>query len=417
MTAAMTEAERIITTIERLGHQGDGVAKGPLFARRTLPGEVVSGIAEGQTLTDIRVETPSDARVKASCRHYKSCGGCNLQHASDAFVENWKQEFVRHALAAQGLEAEFRPLYTSPERSRRRATFAARRTKKGAQVGFYTAGSDIITPIVDCQVMVPELVAALPFVEQLAVLGSSRKTPLAVTVTSASGGLDVAVKQGKPLDAKLRMELAKLFGNYPVARLTWDDELVAMEQPPTQSFGKAQVTLPPGAFLQATKDGELALLKSVQEITQGAKRIMDLFAGCGTFSLPLAERAEVHALEGEAEMIAALDAGWRRAQGLHKVTATTRDLFRRPILPEEFNPFGAEFDAVVIDPPRAGAEAQTAELARSNVPIVAYVSCNPVTFARDARILVDAGYRLNWIQVVDQFRWSAHAELVASFTL
>ncbi len=417
MTADMTEAERIITTIERLGHQGDGVAKGPLFARRTLPGEVVSGIADGQNLTDIRVETPSDARIKASCRHYKSCGGCNLQHASDAFVENWKQEFVRHALTAQGLEAEFRPLYTSPERSRRRATFAARRTKKGAQVGFYTAGSDIITPIVDCQVMVPDLVEALPFVEQLAVLGSSRKTPLAVTVTSSIGGLDVSVKQGKPLDAKLRMELAQLFGSYPVARLTWDDDLVAMEQPPSQSFGVAQVTIPAGAFLQATKDGELALLKSVQEITQGAKRIMDLFAGCGTFSLPLAKHAEVHAIEGEAEMVAALDTGWRRAQGLHKVTATTRDLFRRPVLPEEFNPFGAEFDAVVIDPPRAGAEAQTAELARSNVPIIAYVSCNPVSFARDARILVDAGYRLNWIQVVDQFRWSAHAELVASFTL
>lgn len=259
--------------------------------------------------------------------------------------------------------------------------------------------------------------AALPLVQELAVLGASRKTPLAVTITISSIGLDVLVRQGKPLDTELRIGLAQLFGRFTIARLTWDDELIAMEQPPTQRFGKALVCPPAGAFLQATHDGEAALRDAVLEITKGAKRVADLFSGCGTFSLPLAEQSEVHAVEGEAAMVEALDTGWRRAQGLHKVTSEARDLFRRPLLPDELQPFDNAFDAVVIDPPRAGAEAQTAELAKAKVPVIAYVSCNPVTFARDARVLVDAGYRLNWVQVVDQFRWAAHAELVASFTL
>ena len=179
-----------------------------------------------------------------------------------------------------------------------------------------------------------------------------------------------------------------------------------------QRFGKALVAPPPGAFLQATAEGEAALLAAVREAVGPAKRIADLFAGCGTFALPLAEQAEVLAVEGEAAMVAAMDRGWREAQGLHKVVSLTRDLFRRPLLPDELK----LFDAVVIDPPRAGAAAQIAELAQSTVKVVAAVSCNPVTFARDARVLVDAGFNLDWVQVVDQFRWSGHVELAAKFS-
>ncbi|WP_282078501.1 class I SAM-dependent RNA methyltransferase [Epibacterium ulvae] len=413
----MTQAARLTATITRLGHQGDGIADGPLFAPRTLPGEVVSGLADGQNLNEIRIETPSDNRVQAPCRHYKSCGGCQLQHAADTFVADWKQDFVKQALLAQGLETEFRPIHTSPERSRRRATFAARRTKKGATVGFHGRASGVITEIPDCQLLSPDLMAALPMAEALAMIGASRKTPLAVTVTTSEVGLDVLVKHGKPLDGPLRMDLAQLVDRFKLARLVWEDELIAMEQPPVQAFGAARVCPPAGSFLQATRDGEQALLNTVKEITAGAKRIMDLFAGCGTFALPLAEGAEIHAVEGERDMISALDTGWRKAQGLRKVTSETRDLFRRPVLPDELNPFGARYEAVVIDPPRAGAEAQVRELAKAQTPVVAYVSCNPITFARDARVLVDAGYHLNWVQVVDQFRWSSHAELAASFTL
>ncbi|KIC20669.1 class I SAM-dependent RNA methyltransferase [Leisingera sp. ANG-Vp] len=413
----MTDAARTTAKISRLGHQGDGVANGPLFAPRTLPGETVSGIADGSRLTGIRIETPSEHRVQPPCRHYKSCGGCQLQHASDPFVAEWKTDVVRTALTAQGLETEFRPIRTSPLRSRRRATLAVRRTKKGAMAGFHGQASDVITEIPDCQLLEPALMAAVPVAEALALAGASRKTPLAVTVTTSDAGLDMLVKNGKPLDGPLRIELAQLAEKHRIARLTWDDEPVAMEQPPVQPFGAARVCPPPGAFLQATREGEDALLAGVLEITKGAKRIVDLFAGCGTFTLPLAQHAEVHAVEGEREMVEALDAGWRKAQGLKKVTTEARDLFRNPLLPEDLNPFGAAFDAAVIDPPRAGAEAQTAQLAKARTPVIAYVSCNPVSFARDAKALVSAGYSLDWVQVVDQFRWSAHTELVAQFTL
>ncbi|UWQ79274.1 class I SAM-dependent RNA methyltransferase [Leisingera sp. S132] len=413
----MTDAARITATISRLGHQGDGVADGPLFAPRTLPGELVSGVAEGNRLTHIRIETPSEYRVQPPCRHYKACGGCQLQHASDAYVAEWKTNVVRNSLAAQGVETEFRPIQTSPPRSRRRATLAVRRTKKGAMAGFHCQASDVITEIPGCQLLKPDLLAAVPTAEALALAGASRKAPLAVTVTASVAGLDILVRNGKPLDGPLRIELAQLAEKHQIARLTWDDEPVAMEQPPVQPFGAAQVCPPPGAFLQATCEGEAALLSAVLEITRGAKRIVDLFAGCGTFSLPLAQAAEVHAVEGEREMVKALDAGWRKAKGLKKVTTETRDLFRNPLLPEDLNPFGAAYEAAVIDPPRAGAEAQVVQLAKARTPVVAYVSCNPVSFARDAKLLVEAGYALDWVQVVDQFRWSAHTELAAKFAL
>jgi len=398
-------------TITRLGHQGDGIADGPVYAPRTLPGDVVSGTLLGQFLTDIRVETPSDQRVKAPCRHYKACGGCQLQHAADGFVANWKVDVVRNALAAQGLETPMRSIHTSPEASRRRATIAVRRTKKGTLAGFHGRASDTLTEIPDCHLLHPDLIAAIPVAEALAVLGGSRKGVLAVTLTLSEAGLDVALTDGKPLDGPLEMALAQMVEKHGLARLAWEGEVIATRQAPVQRFGRAKVCPPPGAFLQATKDGEQALTMAVFEITKGAKRIADLFSGSGTFALPLAEQAEIHAVEGEVEMIRALDQGWRNAKDLKRVTTETRDLFRRPLMPDELKPF----DAVVLDPPRAGAEAQVIELAQSATPVIAYVSCNPVSFARDAKILTQAGYALEWVQVVDQFRWSSHTELVASF--
>jgi 23S rRNA (uracil1939-C5)-methyltransferase len=403
----MTE-HRII----RLGHQGDGIAQGPLFASMTLPGEVVTGTTDGDRLSDVRIVKPSPARVAPPCRHYKACGGCQVMHASDAFVASWKTDVVRAALFAQGIEAEFRPILTSPPQSRRRAAFSVRRTKKGASAGFHARASDTIIEIPDCQLLLPELKTALPLAEALAISGASRKGELTVQVTQSDGGLDVLVTGGKPLDGPLRMALAAEAERFRLARLVWDDELVGMRLAPVQRFGTARVTPPPGAFLQATAEGEAALLAAVTEAVDGAGRIVDLFAGCGTFALPLAIKAEVHAVEGDAAMIKALDHGWRQTEGLKRVTTEARDLFRRPLLPDELK----RFDAAVIDPPRAGAEAQVTELAKAQIGRIAFVACNPVTFARDAKILIAAGYRLEWVQVVDQFRWSTHVELAAAFT-
>lgn len=398
--------------IIRLGHHGDGIATGPIYAPMTLPGETVSGEVVGETLANVRIVTPSDQRVSPPCRHYKSCGGCQLQHASDDFVAEWKQEFVRISLNAHGLETEFRPIVTSPPQSRRRAVFAARRTKKGAMAGFHGRASDVIIEIPDCKLLHPDLMAGLAIAERLAMIGTSRKAALAVTVTQSDAGLDVAVAQGKPLDGPLRQTLAQVTEELGLARLSWDNETVAMRVPPVQHFGRADVTPPPGAFLQATKEGEAALCDAVRDAVGPAARIADLFAGCGTFTLPLAEKASVMAVESEAEMLEALDHGWRMAGGLKPVTTQARDLYRRPMLPDEL----ARMDAIVLDPPRAGAERQVVEIIQTKVPRIAYVSCNPVTFARDAAMLVGGGYTLDWVQVVDQFRWSSHVELAACFS-
>lgn len=400
-------------TIERLGQQGDGIARGPLFAPMTLPGEVVRGTVQDDMLTDIKIDTPSDHRVSPLCPHFRSCGGCQLQHASDDFVAQWKRSVVRSALAQHGLEPHVRETLTSPGRSRQRATFAARRTKKGAMVGFHGRKSDAIVQVPHCVLVHPDLVAAFPLIEGLTMAGASRKTALAVTVTRSREGLDVSVRNGKPLDGPLRQSLAALADAHRVARLGWGDEVVAMRHPPLQAMGAAMVAPPPGAFLQATAHGQDTLCDLVADIVGDATRIVDMFAGCGTFALRLASGAEVHAVEGDADMLAALDHGWRSAQGLKRVTPEVRDLFRRPLLTDELT----TFDAAVIDPPRAGAAAQIAELAKAQLPIIAHVSCNPQTFARDAETLCNAGYLLDWVQPVDQFRWSAHVELVGAFRL
>ncbi len=406
----------MILTIERLGHHGDGIAKGPdgpIYVSQALPGEVVEGTLNGDHLTDARILTPSPDRKKPPCSHARTCGGCLLQHASDPFVENWKQGIVRGALSAQGLDAPFRPTLTSPPRSRRRATLAARKTKGGALLGFHARGSDLIIPIPNCQLLHPDLIATFPVLEAITRLGGSRTVELALMVTRSLAGPDIAVTGGKPLESGLQLELARLAEQHGLSRLTWNGETVALRAAPMQRFGKALVAPPPGAFLQATEQGEAALLTAVTDaIGPNARRIADLFAGCGTFALPLAEQAEVHAVEGDVAMTAALEKGWRNTEGLKKIVTETRDLFRRPLEPDEFK----GVDAVVIDPPRAGAEAQFATLSRSKVPVIAAVSCNPATFARDARILVQAGWTLDWVQVVDQFRWSSHVELAARFS-
>ncbi len=398
-------------TVERLNTRAEGVGGGVSVAR-ALPGEVVEGTPEGGRIAQPKILTPAPERVAAPCRHYKACGGCALQHASDAFVETWKTDVVRQAMAAQGIDAPIRGIHTSPPRSRRRAVLGGRRLKSGALVGFHARASDSVTAIPDCLLLDPALIAAIPALEALVAEGGSRKGEMRLAVTLFEQGIEVSVTEGKPLDKALSLSLPQIAGQFGLARLAWNGEVLLQEEPPVLRMGRARVSPPPGAFLQATPQGEAALLNCVTEAVGDAKQVVDLFAGAGTFTLPLAERAEIHAVEGYAPMLAAMDRGWRNAQGLKRVTSETRDLFRRPLMPDELK----RFDAVVIDPPRAGAEAQVAELAKAAVPVIAHVSCNPVTFARDAKTLIAAGYRLDWVQVVDQFRWSAHVELAARFS-
>ena len=404
----------MIVTVERLGHLGDGIAQGvdgPIFVSGMLPGEVVEGEVSGDRLIAPKIITPSPMRIKPPCSHARSCGGCLMQHASDEFVGQWKIESVKGALSGQGLEADFLPISISPAQSRRRATLAARRTKGGALLGFHARASDTLVQIPNCQLLHPDLIAALPGLEDLVRLGGSRSQEISLTITRSSGGVDIDVSGGKPLDSTLQLALARAVEAHGFARLAWNGETVALRSQPVQRMGRASVVPPPGAFLQATEHGEAALLQAVKHALGSQKKIVDLFAGCGTFALPLAEGAEVHAVEGEAAMLMALEKAARQVEGLKRVTVEARDLFRRPLEPDEFK----GVTGVVIDPPRAGADSQVKCLIAAKVAVIAMVSCNPITFARDAKSLVSAGYVLDWVQVVDQFRWSAHVELVARF--
>lgn len=396
-------------TITHLDQHGFGQCEAGHKLPRTLPGEVIEVDADTGKQ---RVVTPSEHRVSAPCRHFKSCGGCAMQHAADDFVADWKIGIVKTGLTARGIEAPMRPIKTSPPNSRRRATLHGRRTKSGALVGFHARASDMVIEVPECQLLHPDLLKTVPILAEITKMAGSRKGEIGFALTLSDDGVDLDVRGAKPTDLTMLTQLGELAARADLARLAWDTEPIATRRAPSHRFGTARVVPPPGSFLQATPQGEAALVAAVKEAVGDAPRIVDLFAGCGTFALALADRAEVLAVESEAAPLAALDAAWRTTQGLRQVHTETRDLFRQPLLPDELR----TFDAVVIDPPRAGAEAQMRALAEAQVPVIAAVSCNPVSFARDAQILLSAGYSLDWVQVVDQFRWSTHVELAARFS-
>ncbi|MEO0822627.1 MAG: class I SAM-dependent RNA methyltransferase [Pseudomonadota bacterium] len=406
-----------IVEIETVGARGDGVAEaGALFVPGTLPGERVRIARHGQRGQVLEVLSPSLERIEPVCRHFGRCGGCSLQHASPAFLADWKRGLVAAALAARGFgDVEIRPTIAVPAASRRRITVTARRTKKATAIGFHMAGSETIVDLQECPVARPALAAAVPRLAELVGALASRKGELRITLTDSAAGVDCAVEGARPLDGPAQALMAGIATRAGLVRIGVDGEAVVTRAAPVQPIGRASVLPPPGAFMQPTAEGEAAMLAAVRaalEVPGGqARRVLDLFAGVGTFTLPLAEGAEVVAFEIEAAALAALDRGWREAagQGLQRVATHARNLFHRPLAGPELK--GAE--AVVIDPPRAGAREQATQLAASPVPVIASVSCNPATFARDARILVEGGYRLDWVQPIDQFLWSGHVELVA----
>ncbi|MEM9145285.1 MAG: class I SAM-dependent RNA methyltransferase [Pseudomonadota bacterium] len=400
--------------IARLGARGDGVTEdGAVFVPFALPGERVHGDLElGDRVRFVQVLEPSPDRVMPQCPHFKQCGGCVLQHASDHLLAEWKAELIAASLASRGIEGvPVRPVQTVPAASRRRIAVTARRTRSGVLTGFLATGSGEIVPVSQCTVAAPELIAILPALEEIVRYGASRRGNLRLTLTLAAAGIDLAVTGAKALKPYEMALLAGMAARAGLARLAWNGEVAVTISPPVHRLGSATLLPPPGGFLQPTVEGEAALVAAVLEITEGAARVADLFSGSGTFTLPLAERAEVMAVDGEGPAIDALEAAWRATPGLRKVVAVHRDLFARPLRRDELK----GLDAAVLDPPRAGARSQAEQLAEHGPRWIASVSCNPATFARDARILIDGGYRLDWVQPVDQFRWSAHVELVGAF--
>lgn len=406
-------------TINRLGHRGDGIAEtpaGPVYVPYTLPGETVEvedwpGHPDRRHL--LRVQSASRERVAPICPHFGACGGCAMQHWSGAAYREWKRGLVVQALRQAGLEACVDPLIEAHGEGRRRAVLHARSgTHEIVEVGFASLMAHRVVGIDRCPIFAPGLERAIAAAWAIAEVLAPMRKPLDIQATATESGLDIDVRGSGPLTAARSAALAKVAERHGLARLTRHGELVAQRAVPMLTIGLARVPLPPGAFLQATAAGEAELARLVAEHCEGGKSIADLFAGVGPFALRLAERARVTALDADEAAIAALRRAAGSAPGLKPIAAETRDLFRRPLVASEL----ARFDRVVFDPPRQGAQAQARELAASAVPLVVAVSCNPATFVRDARILVDGGYRLERVTPVDQFVYSPHVEVVAKMT-
>jgi 23S rRNA (uracil1939-C5)-methyltransferase len=349
--------------------------------------------------------------VSVLCRHFGICGGCAHQDLADADYRAFKRGLVVDALARHGIGTVVEDMVEVPPATRRRATLKALKGEGGVALGFHAAGTHDIADLHECLVLTPRLALLVPRLREMleALLRAGEFAELRLADTD--GGVDLSLRWQKTNDAATLGELARWAAKLKLARVARHGETLIELARPMVCLGKAEVFVPSEAFFQPTREGEAALQAFVLAALAGAKRVADLFAGCGTFALVLAERARVHAVEIDAAMLEALAAAARATPGLKPVTIEKRNLFRRPLSESEL----AAYDAVVLDPPRAGALAQAHALARSKVKHVAYVSCDAETFARDARVLIDGGHRLARVLPVDQFLWSNHIELAASF--
>jgi 23S rRNA (uracil1939-C5)-methyltransferase len=402
--------------IDRLGHRGDGVADGtdgPIYVSGTLPGETVevepvAGHPDRRHL--LTIETPSAERIAPICPHFGVCGGCALQHWQTSSYRAWKRDLVVTTLRQAGIEAPVGDLIDAHGDGRRRAVFHARRgTRDVLEVGFSAARAHHLIAIDRCPVLAKSLDDALPAAWAIAEALGRTKKPLDIQVTATDSGLDIDVRGSGPLTTKATATLAQVAARQNLARLTRHGDLIVQARPPSLRIGAVTVILPPAAFLQATAEGEAVLARLVLSGCAGRKSLADLFAGIGPFALRLAAQAKVTAIDDNDGAIAALKRAAASTARLKPVTAERRDLFKNPLLTAELD----RFDAVVFDPPRQGADAQSRALAASRVPLIVAVSCNPGTFARDIRHLIDGGYRLTAVTPVDQFRYTEHVEIVA----
>ena len=400
-------------TIDHVGAQGDGRARegeGWVSVPFTLAGEGVEVSGEGDRLKLERISAPSPDRIAPACRHFTRCGGCTLQHMAPAPYAAFKRDLIVRTLKSRDLETDVAETWVTPPASRRRAAFAAKRRGKTITIGFHGRKSHELIALEECPVLRPAFVAAIPKLKDILALLITGHEELSLQITETAPGLDLHItgiaKQATRL-ARAEATGAALRAGF--ARVSLEGVDVLTERAPRLPVGTASLLPPPGGFLQASAEAEAEIARLVLGHLQGAKHAADLFSGCGTFALRLAERIPVFAAESARPAVEALRAAANAAPGLKPVTADVRDLFRNPLAAVEL----ARFDGLVLDPPRAGASAQAAEIARSTVSRVAYVSCDPATLARDLRTLVDGGYRLLRIHPVDQFLWSAHVEAVA----
>ena len=402
-------------TIDGLGAKGDGVARGaggePLFVPFALPGERIAVERIGARLSIGTILETSPERQIPPCPHFGICGGCDLQHASEPLYRGFKRDLVVDAFARSGIETEIAELVPCLPNTRRRAVFSGMREGNRIVFGFFEQQTNRVADINVCLVVVPEIAARLADLKGLALIVADRKRPMRMSVTATSSGLDIALSDTAKLTESMRQSILAFSMRRDFPRVTLDGEVIVETRKPTLSIGGIAVAPPPGAFIQAVASAEEAMAALVTEHLLPCKATADLFCGIGTFALRLARTSSVLADETPANALAALDQGRRGVPGLKQITAERRDLFRRPVTAREL----AKVTGLVFDPPRAGAETQVREIVLSKVSRVAAVSCNPATLARDARILIDGGFKLISVTPIDQFLWSHHVEAVALF--
>lgn len=393
-------------SVLRLGAQGDGLVetpKGPLHIPKVLPGEQIK--LEGDRLGSI--VTRSAERVEPFCQLYDYCGGCKFQHWQEPSYRDWKRSVVINELQRQRIETSVSDLVDAHGNGRRRVVLHVRQQAGNWCAGFMAAKSHNLVAVDRCPILVPGLANAPAIAAAFGpVLGNCD-----VAITSANNGLDVAIKAERAAVARRLPVLVRLFELHHLCRLSVNGETISAREAPMLNVDGIRVALPAQSFLQATQEGEERISKVVLEILAKARRVADLFCGTGPFALRLAQRLRVDGFDSDKPAIASLSDAVRHSQGLKPIVTSVRDLFRNPLVVQELE----SYDGVVCDPPRAGAEAQMRNLARSRVRRVASVSCDAQTFARDARILIDGGYQLLRVVPIDQFKWSAHLELVGEF--
>lgn len=405
--------------IAAIGAEGDGIARTPqgaVFVPFTLPGETVAVARLKNHGMPISWSETSPERVSPRCRHFGpegkggACGGCSLQHWADLPYQDFKRQLVIDAMKTQDIDIEVAPIIACLPGERRRVTMTARLTDKGVVLGFLQASTHQVVPVEECPISMPAIVGRLDVIRRLVAALGSGSEPFRISISATLSGLDINMMEMKKPDARKRQAATDILLREPgISRVSVEGEIIVEPHKPILDIGGVQVVLPPGSFTQATVRAEQAMADLVTAHLAKSKRVVDLFSGLGTFALRLARKSAVHAVEFDAPALAALDHGARHAQGLRPITIERRDIFRRPMQALDLK----NFDGLCFDPPWAGADQQCREITRSKVQKIAAVSCNPVTLARDLRILIDGGYTLKSVTPIDQFLWSSHVEAVA----
>lgn len=400
--------------IQAIGALGDGVAKigkDTVFVARTIAGETVRASGNTPNLELVEVVKSSPDRVEPPCPQFETCGGCSLQHLATPAYLSWKRGLVENAFLQAGIDVKVDPCISTPANSRRRVSLSAKREGNDIALGFHRRNSHDLVDISSCAIMLPNIEAALQALRDLLASVIKGKEEVQVLVTAANNGMDLDFTLPEPLNETMTASFVRSFARAPFLRASINREVVAEQEKPFVQFGAAKVALPPGGFLQAVAQAEQEMAAMVCDHLKKSKRVADLFCGSGTFALRLAEHAHVHGVEVDIMATEAVK-GAKSDGKLKPVTVINRDLHQLPLTVSELKPF----DGLCLDPPRAGAELQIREIAKSSITKVAYVSCNATTLARDAAHLINGGFKLNRIVPVDQFVFSHHVEVVALFS-